>query len=64
MAHILQGLTEMNPEATVTSIDGVSAYDLISKESMLTGLRNVMGGNAALPYVRLFYGRPSVYVGG
>ena len=52
----------MNPEATVTSIDGVSAYDLISRESMLTGLRNVVGGNAVLPFVRLFYGRPSVYL--
>ena len=29
---------------------------------MLTGLRNVVGGNAALPFVRLFYGRPSVYL--
>ena len=61
-AHILQGLTEMNPEATVTSIDGVSAYDFISMESMLTGLRFVVGDNAVLPFVRLFYGRPSVYL--
>ena len=53
VAHIFQGLTEMKPEATVTSIDGVSACDLISRESMLTGLRNVVGGNA---------GRPSVYL--
>ena len=47
------------PEATVTSIDGVSAYDLISRESMLTGLRNVVGGNAALPPCGCS-GRPSV----
>ena len=61
-AHILQGLTEMNPETTVTLIDGVSAYDLISRESMLKGLRYVVGSNAVLPFVRLFYGRPSVYL--
>ena len=35
----------MNPEATVTSIDGVSAYDLISRESMLTELRNAVGND-------------------
>ena len=29
---------------------------------MLIGLRNVVGGNAALPFVRLFYGRPSQYL--
>ena len=31
IAHALQGLTEMDPRATVTSIDGVSAFDLISR---------------------------------
>ena len=41
MAHVLQGLTELDPEATVTSIDAVGAFDLISRRAMLEGLRGV-----------------------
>ena len=38
VAHMLQSLTDLNPEVTVTSIDGVGAYDLISRSAMLEGL--------------------------
>ena len=62
IAHALQGLTELNPEATVTSIDGIGAFDLISRESMLTGLLDVTGGGEVLPFVRMFYGTPSEYL--
>ena len=62
IAHALQGLTELNPEATVTSIDGIGAFDLISREAMLTGLRDVVGGSEVLPFVRMFYGTPSEYL--
>ena len=34
ITHALQGITELHPEATVTSTDGVSAYDLISREDV------------------------------
>ena len=43
IAHALQGLTEMDPRATVTSIDGVSAFDLISRGAMRSGLLQVEG---------------------
>ena len=33
VAHALQGITELNPRATVTSIDGISAFDLISRRA-------------------------------
>ena len=62
IAHALQGLTELDPRATVTSIDGVSAFDLISRGAMMTGLLRVEGGSAALPFVRMFYGAPSEYL--
>ena len=35
VAHVLQSLTDLSPEVTVTSIDGVGAYDLISRNAML-----------------------------
>ena len=62
VAHALQGLTELDPRATVTSIDRVSAFDSISRRAMMTGLLQVEGGSSALPLVRMFYGAPSEYL--
>ena len=56
VAHILQTSTDLDPEATVMSIDG--AYDLISRNAMLEG----QGGDQILPFVRCFYGSPSTYL--
>ena len=60
VARALQGLTEIDPEATVTSTDGLRAFDMISRGAMLQGLRRVSG--AALPFTRMFYGRSSEYL--
>ena len=62
IAHALQSLTELNPRATVVSIDGISAYDFVSRESMLQALADVEGGSQALPFVSMFYGAPSQYL--
>ena len=35
-------------EATVVSVDGISAYDLISRRAMLWGLAGVVGGEKVL----------------
>ena len=59
IAHALQGLTEMDPRATVMSIDGISAFDLISRKATLQELIDLDGGSSALPFVALFYGTPS-----
>ena len=56
----LQALSESDPEATIVSVDGVSAFDLISRGAIVEGLRQV--NDAALPFVRMFYGRPSIYL--
>ena len=37
-------------------MDGVSAFDLISRGAMMQGLLRVDGGSEALPFVRMFYG--------
>ena len=60
ISHVLQGLTELDYNATVLSIDGISAFDLISRGAMLQALRDV--SPAALPFVRQFYGNPSRYL--
>ena len=43
------------------SVDGIGAFDLVSRESMLAGLARVRGGPSALPFVRQFYVEPSVF---
>ena len=62
VAHVLQSLTDLSPEVTVTSIDGVGAYELISRNAMLEGLLRVDGGDQILPFVRMFYSGPSTYL--
>ena len=45
VAHILQSLTDLSPEVTIISIDGVGAYDLISQNAMLEGFLRMEGGD-------------------
>ena len=61
VAHILQTLTELNQETTIISIDGVGAYDLISRNAMMEGLLRMEDGDQILPFVRMFYGNPSTH---
>ena len=35
VAHILQTLTDADSEATVVSIDGIGAFDLVSRNAMM-----------------------------
>ena len=60
VAHIAQAMTDLDPTTTLLSVDGIGAFDLISREAMLQGLMEVDGGDAALPFVRQFYGSPSI----
>ena len=62
VAHIIQSLTDQDERATIVSIDGVGAYDLISRNAMLEGMSSVPGGDRLLPFVRHFYGSPSTYL--
>ena len=62
VAHILQCVTDEDPEATVISIDGVGAYDLISRNAMFEGLLKMENGDQILPFVRCFCGSPSTYL--
>ena len=62
IAHMLQSLTELDPEVTVTLIDGTSAYDSLSRQAMVEGLVRVPGGGAVLPVAHLLRAEPSAYV--
>ena len=62
IAHALQAITDLDERATVLSIDGIGAFDLISRGAMLDGLRSVAGGDSALPFVLQFYGNRSSYL--
>ena len=48
------GLIELDPETIVTSVDGIGAYDTISREAMLRGLQQA--DDTALPFVCMFHG--------
>ena len=62
VAHMLQSITDLDPEATVISIDGIGACDLISRNAMLEGLLRMEKGDQILPFVRCFFGIPSTYL--
>ena len=60
VAHGLQGITEMSATATLISIDGTSAYDLVSRRGMLEGLRKV--DETVVPFVSMFHSSLSGYL--
>ena len=62
VAHIIQSLTELDPSTTVISVDGVGAFDSVSRSAMLSGLLDMEEGERLLPFVRLFYSQPSSYL--
>ena len=62
VAHIVQAITSSDESATVVSVDGIGAFDLISRNAMMEGLMDIDGGVAVLPFVRQFYGHPSTHL--
>ena len=62
LAHSITAATEQNPTNTALSIDGIGAYDNISRSSMLNALQEVPAANRCLPFVSMFYTQPSTYV--
>ena len=62
LVHALASAVELDPEATVLSVDGVGAFDNVSRRAMLDALRAVTGANRCLPFVRLFYASASEFV--
>ena len=46
----------------MVSIDGVGAFDLISRNAMLQALLEIDGGDQIMPFVKQLYGRPSTHL--
>ena len=61
IAHVLQASTELDPETTITSIDGISAYDTCPEGLCSKVCRGLPEEVPLLPFVRLFYSFPSAY---
>ena len=62
IVHALTATAESNPTHAIMSVDGIGAYDTISRASMLQGLLAVPEANCCLPFVRQFYTTPSTYI--
>ena len=57
-----QSSTDEDEHATIVSVDGIDAYDTISRRAMLQGVMLVLGGDRDLPFLKQFYSSPSIYV--
>ena len=55
-------LTDLDENATVVSVDGLGAHDLLSKNSMLSSPMDMKDGEQLLPFARIFYGDLSTHL--
>ena len=62
IAHMVQTCTDADPRTTLFSIDGVGAFDLVSRRAMLIALHDMPDGTSILPFVLQFYGHPSTHL--
>ena len=62
IAHAVQVATDMDPRATVLSIDGVGAFDLISRRTMMCAVQRMPDGETILPFILQFCGHPSTHL--
>ena len=61
VGHAVRVATDHDPEMTVFSIDGIGAYDHVSRSSILSKLHEVPSLRSMLPFVRKTYARVSTY---
>ena len=61
LARVLKVATELDPRATVLSVDAAGAYDHVSRGAMLEALHARPELQPLLPYARQFYATPSSY---
>ena len=62
VAHALQASVAMDASTCILSIDGISAFDSMSRAAMMEGLAALPNASSMLPFVLSFYGRDSQYL--
>ena len=60
LAAMLRAATELDPDATIVSLDGRRAYDSVSRAAIMGKLKEV--APQVLPFVRSLYARVSTYL--
>ena len=61
-AHVVQALSELDPRSTILSVDGVGAFDNISRAAIFRGVADMSHGDKLIPFIRQFYSTPSRYL--
>ena len=59
--HLLQYLTDVQPGKVIMSIDGVGAFDHVSRARMFTELLQNGDLQCLVPFVRQWYGEQSQF---
>ena len=59
LVHLARALFEFDPEQTILCIDGVGAFDHVSRARMFERLLATPSLRPVLPFVRLWYSSPS-----
>ena len=62
VGHDIRALTDANPALTVTSIDGVGAYDHVHRSATLAKLVGVAALQGLLPFARFEHAETTTYV--
>ena len=60
--HYLRAITDTDPNACITKIDGVGAFDHILRAKMVAKLASLPTAHRLLPFVMASYGERSCYV--
>ena len=62
VGHSIRAMTDFDADLTVLSVDGVGAYDHVSRARMFEELWRVPELRELLPFVRLWMGKASLFV--
>ena len=62
IAHVVQVMTHHYPSCTVLSINGVGAFDLVSRRAMMTAVHSMDQGEKLIPFLLQFYGHTSTHL--
>ena len=63
VSHALQAISDLDESSTVTSIDGISAFDTISRRAMIQGLSVFLAGWQRHPLYVFLFGTFCVHLG-